>query len=56
MAAVETNLDKAELTKVTARTLGMFVDDDLMTLQHAVEMLQALPTAELAIVPGTRIS
>ena len=34
MAAVEPNLDKAELTKVTARTLGMFADDDLMTLQH----------------------
>lgn len=56
MAAAEPNLDKAELTKVTARTLGMFADDDLMTLQHAVEMFQALPTAELAIVPGTRIS
>lgn len=53
MAAVETNLDKAELTKATARTLGMFADDDLMTLQHAVEMFQALPNAELAIVPGT---
>ena len=34
----------------------MFADDDLMTLQHAVEMFQALPTAEQAIVPGTRIS
>ena len=31
----------------------MFADDDLMTLQHAVEMFQALPNAELAIVPGT---
>ena len=34
MAAVEPNLDKTELTKVTARTLVMFADDDLMTLQH----------------------
>ena len=56
MAAVEPNLDNAEPTKVTARTPGVFADDDLMTLKHAVEMFQALPNAELAIVPGTRIS
>jgi pimeloyl-ACP methyl ester carboxylesterase len=31
----------------------MFSDDDLVTLSHAVEMYDALPNAELAIVPGT---
>ena len=31
----------------------MFADDDLMTLEDAVEMFLALPDAELAIVPGT---
>jgi len=31
----------------------MFSDDDLMTLTHAVEMYDALPNAELAVVPGT---
>jgi pimeloyl-ACP methyl ester carboxylesterase len=31
----------------------MFADDDLMTLTHAVDMYDALPDAELAIVPGT---
>jgi pimeloyl-ACP methyl ester carboxylesterase len=31
----------------------MFSDDDLMTLGHAVDMYDALPNAELAIVPGT---
>ncbi len=53
MAAVEPNLAAAELAKVTARSLVMFSDDDLMTLAHAVEMYDALPNAELAIVPGT---
>ena len=53
MAAVEPNLQAAELAKVTARSLVMFSDDDLMTLTHAVEMYDALPNAEFAIVPGT---
>ncbi len=53
MAAVEPNLEAAELGEVTARSLVMFSDDDLMTLTHAVEMYDALPNAELAIVPGT---
>jgi pimeloyl-ACP methyl ester carboxylesterase len=53
MAAVEPNLEVAELAKVTARSLVMFSDDDLMTLTHAVDMYDALPNAELAIVPGT---
>jgi pimeloyl-ACP methyl ester carboxylesterase len=53
MAAVEPNLQASELAKVTQRTLVMFSDDDLMTPAHAVEMYEALPNAELAIVPGT---
>jgi pimeloyl-ACP methyl ester carboxylesterase len=31
----------------------VFSDDDLMTLAHAVDMFEALPDAELAVVPGT---
>jgi pimeloyl-ACP methyl ester carboxylesterase len=53
MAAVEPNLQASELAKVTQRTLVIFSDDDLMTLTHAVEMYEALPNAELAVVPGT---
>ncbi len=49
----EPHLDRAELAKSLARTLLMFADDDLMTLSHAVDMFDALPNAELAIVPGT---
>jgi pimeloyl-ACP methyl ester carboxylesterase len=53
MAAVEPNLQASALAKVTQRSLVMFSDDDLMTLTHAVEMYDALPNAEMAVVPGT---
>lgn len=53
MAAVEPNLAASDLHKITNRTLVMFADDDIMTLTHAVQMYNALPNAELAVVPGT---
>jgi pimeloyl-ACP methyl ester carboxylesterase len=49
----EPHLDVGELRRVPARSLVMFADDDLMTLRHAVDMFEALPNAELAVVPGT---
>jgi pimeloyl-ACP methyl ester carboxylesterase len=49
----EPHLDVAELGRISARSLVMFSDDDLMTLQHAVEMFEAIPNAEFAVVPGT---
>jgi pimeloyl-ACP methyl ester carboxylesterase len=53
MAAVEPNLQASELARVAQRSLVMFSDDDLVTLTHAVEMYDALPNAEMAVVPGT---
>ncbi|MEU6864013.1 alpha/beta hydrolase [Streptomyces sp. NPDC046876] len=53
MAAKEPNLKAADLAAVTHRSLVMFSDDDLVTMQHVVEMYDALPNAELAVVPGT---
>jgi pimeloyl-ACP methyl ester carboxylesterase len=53
MAAKELYLEAPELAKVKARSLVMFSDDDLVTMTHAVEMYEALPNAELAVVPGT---
>ena len=53
MAAVEPTLEASELAKVTCRSLVVFADDDLVTPQHMVDMYNALPDAELAIVPGT---
>jgi pimeloyl-ACP methyl ester carboxylesterase len=53
MANTEPNLEASELARVSQRSLVMFSDDDLMTLNHAIDMYDALPNAELAVVPGT---
>lgn len=53
MAAKEPNLHASDLAKVPQRSLVMFSDDDLVTMAHVVEMYDALPNAELAVVPGT---
>lgn len=42
-----------DLANVPQRTLVMFSDDDLVTMTHVVETYDALPNAELAVVPGT---
>jgi pimeloyl-ACP methyl ester carboxylesterase len=53
MAAKEPHLQASELANVPQRALVMFSDDDLVTMTHAVEMYEALPNAEFAVVPGT---
>jgi pimeloyl-ACP methyl ester carboxylesterase len=53
MAAAEPHLQPSELAAVTQRTLLMVADDDIITLPHEVEMYDALPNAEFAVVPGT---
>lgn len=49
----EPTLSAADLAAVSSRTLVMVADDDEVTLEHAVEMYRRLPSAELAIIPGT---
>ena len=49
----EPYLEAAELGAIRARTLIMFADDDLSTMRHVIDMYDAIPNAELAIVPGT---
>ncbi|MEU4312689.1 alpha/beta hydrolase [Nocardia sp. NPDC024068] len=51
-AATEPGPDPADLRAVTARTLVLAGDDDLVTLDHTVALYRALPTAELAILPN----
>jgi pimeloyl-ACP methyl ester carboxylesterase len=53
MAAEEPALRQSELRGVTSRTLVMFGDDDLMTLEHVIAMYEGIPNSELAVVPGT---
>jgi pimeloyl-ACP methyl ester carboxylesterase len=49
----EPALPESELRKVKARTLVMFGDDDVMTMEHVNATYEGIPDAELAIVPGT---
>lgn len=49
----EPHIPLEELEEVTARTLLMVGDDDLVSPEHTLEMYRAIPDAELAVVPGT---
>jgi len=56
MMKTEPHLDVAELALVRQRSLVMFSDDDLMTLTHAVDMYDALPTLSSPWCRGPPIS
>ena len=53
MHAQEPSLSVEDLKSITARTLVMVGDDDQVQLEHAIAMYRAVPSCELAIVPGT---
>ena len=53
MAFEEPRLDVAELARVQARTLVVAADDDVVRLEHTLEIYRMIPDAELAVVPGT---
>ena len=52
MNAREPELQASDLSGIPNRTLVMCADDDILHLQHVIEMYEAMPDAELAIVPG----
>jgi pimeloyl-ACP methyl ester carboxylesterase len=51
--AAEPNMTPDELGRITAPTLVMLGDDDVLTVAHASTMAATLPDAQLAVVPGT---
>jgi pimeloyl-ACP methyl ester carboxylesterase len=51
-AATQPGLSPDDLCAVTARTLVLTGDDDLVTLDHTLALYWALPTAELAVLPN----
>jgi pimeloyl-ACP methyl ester carboxylesterase len=53
MAAEEPTLERSTLGAIRSRTLVMVADDDIMRLDHVLEMYEAIEDAELAVVPGT---
>jgi pimeloyl-ACP methyl ester carboxylesterase len=46
-------LTPADLAGIPVRTLVMAADDDEMAPEHLIALYRALPSAQLAIVPGT---
>lgn len=46
-------LTAADLGRVTCPALVLAADDDIVTLEHTVELYRALPDGYLAIVPGS---
>jgi pimeloyl-ACP methyl ester carboxylesterase len=53
MGAREPALTAADVSVVTQRTLVMAGDDDIITLEHTIDLYRAIPNSELAVVPGT---
>jgi pimeloyl-ACP methyl ester carboxylesterase len=48
----EPNIPLADLGRIQAPTLVLVGDTDVTTLEHAAAMYEALPDAQLAVVPG----
>jgi pimeloyl-ACP methyl ester carboxylesterase len=53
LSAKEPAYTVQEVEAIKHRTLVMVADDDISTLEHALEFYRALPNSELAVVPGT---
>jgi pimeloyl-ACP methyl ester carboxylesterase len=51
MAQREPHIPVDDLARITAPTLLLVGDDDLVALEHTVELFRAIPDAELAVVP-----
>ena len=48
----EPHIITQDLQKITAPTLLMFADADIMPLEHAVEIFHGVPQAQLFVMPG----
>jgi pimeloyl-ACP methyl ester carboxylesterase len=53
MASTQPDIKIAELARIKAPTLVVSGDDDIVMLEHTVELYRAIPGSELAVVPGT---
>lgn len=53
MGAREPELEAADLAGIPNRTLVLAGDDDIITLEHTIELYRAIPGSELSIIPGT---
>lgn len=52
MATTQPTIQVEQLGDISAPTLVVVGDDDLVTLEHTVSLFRAIPKAHLAVVPG----
>jgi pimeloyl-ACP methyl ester carboxylesterase len=52
MIISEVVLGSAKLADIAAPTLVVSGDDDMVTIEHSVEIYRGIPNAQLAIIPG----
>jgi len=48
----EPHIPVRELARISAPTLVVAGDDDMVSLEHTVALFRAIPNSELAVVPG----
>ncbi|WP_431418350.1 alpha/beta fold hydrolase [Actinokineospora sp.] len=53
MATTQPAIPLADLGRISAPTLVIVGDDDMITFEHTSKLFGAIPNAELAVVPGT---
>jgi pimeloyl-ACP methyl ester carboxylesterase len=53
MVSTQPNITVEQLGRVSAPTLVLAGDDDIIALEHSAALFRAIPASELAIVPGT---
>lgn len=53
LGRAEPALTEDDLGGVTARTLVVSGDDDVVALEHTLSLYRGIPDAELAVIPGT---
>jgi pimeloyl-ACP methyl ester carboxylesterase len=53
MWTTEPHIPVSDLGRIQAPTLVISGDDDMITLEHSAELYKSIPTAQLAVVPGT---
>jgi pimeloyl-ACP methyl ester carboxylesterase len=52
MVRREPNISLEELARISAPTLVLAGDDDMISLEHTIRMFRAIPRSELAVIPG----
>jgi pimeloyl-ACP methyl ester carboxylesterase len=53
MVRREPNISLEELARISAPTLVLVGDDDMVSFEHTIQMFRAIQKSELAVVPGT---